>query len=357
MSDQQVPGAEAHTGPVTKESLFPDGLPGTPERKAFLAQSGLEAAGEPEGEAPAAELEEENLAEAQVDEGEVEEVETVQEAALGRMRLNDFLDAAGVSMEEFYRDVVVERDGAEVSVSKAWDDYKAQVQANEALLRERAELQEKANRAATSVPQPGISPDAQALAFQAQEKMRLISESDWSQMDAGHAANFKLDLRSQADQLWQQAQAKQAEHQGKVQTEMRNALEEADRQTRAQIPEWNDQSVRTSEVKAIKDHLSKYGISEQEADSVIDPRWRRVLRDAQKASADVTRVQKGAKTIRKVGRTVAPGARAGTPKMPTLQGARAALKKAKEGGANKDQLARERLAVTLPDIKPAKRVR
>jgi len=357
MSEQQAAGAEAHTGPVTKESLFPDGAPGTPERKAFLAQSGLEAAGEPEGEAPAAELEEENLAEAQVDEGAGEEVETVQEAALGRMRLNDFLDAAGVSMEEFYRDVVVERDGAEVSVSKAWDDYKAQVEANQALLRERAELQEKANKAATHVQKPGVSPEAQALAYQAQNIMQQIKDGDWSAMDDGAAAKMQNTWRIHAEDLWQQAQAKQAEHQAEVQKQMRSALEEADRQTRAQIPQWNDQSVRTLEVKAIKDHLSRYGISEQEADSVIDPRWRRVLRDAQKDSADVTRVQKGAKTIRKVGRTVAPGARAGTPKTPTLAGARAALQKAKEGGANKDQLVRERLAVTLPDIKPAKRVR
>lgn len=356
MTEEAQPAAEALLGNETKDELLPHGKPGTREwDKAVKQARRQEAAAPVETEADEDLEEAETLAEAQETQEQGEEAETAQEAALGRMRLNDFLDAAGVSMEEFYRDVVVERDGAEVSVSAAWDDYKTLKEANDALLRERSELNEKVNRSATQVQQPRVSPDAQLLANQAQMKLQQIAETDWSQVDAGTAANLKFDLQAQAQQLWQQAQSKQAEHDQKLQGEFRTAMEEADRLTRAQIPEWNDQTVRNTEWKAIGDMLTRYGIQPQEVDSVVDPRWRRFFRDALKASAEKARIQQGARKIRKVGKTVAPGARAGMTKTPTLAGARAQLKSAREQGATKGEMTRQRLNVQLPDIKPVKR--
>lgn len=356
MSDDATAAVEAPEGQMTKESLFPTGQPESLERaRWFRDQNRQEAAETPESEAGEVE-EEENLAEAQETEQEIE-AETVQEAALGRMRLKEFLDAAGVSMEEFYRDVMVERDGTEVSVSQAWDDYKQLKDANETLLRERSELVEKVNQSATRVMQPGVSPEAQALANQAQMKMQQIAETDWSQVDPGMAANMKFDLQAQAQQLWQQAQAKQAEHQTAMQGEMRKALDEADRLTRAAIPEWNDQAVRNTEFKAIKDMVSAYGIQPQEVDEVIDPRWRRFLRDQLQTNAKQARIQQGARKIRKVSKTLSPGARAPIAKAPTLDGARAQLQKAREGGATKPELDALRLQVQLPDVPKPKRRR
>ena len=357
-TEDQAQSQEA--GGLSKEALFPGGMPGTREWKEDVARQ-REAAKTAELEPETAEGEaetEEDLAEAQVDQSEAEGAEQAQEVALGRMRLKEFLDAAGVSMEEFYRDVVVERDGAEVSVSQAWDDYKSLKQANDALLRERSELAEKVEKAAVQVPQQGISPEAQALATQAQMRMQQITTTDWSQVDPGQAANIKFDLRQQAEDLWQQAQGKQAEHERNMRSELKKALDEADRQTRAAIPEWNDQAVRTTEWKGIGDMLSGYGIAQQEIDGVVDPRWRRFLRDALKASGERARIEAGVRKINKVGgKTLSPGARATQPTTSTLAGARAQLKRARSEGARGDQLAAERLRVQLPDMKPGKKRR
>lgn len=258
-------------------------------------------------------------------------------------------------MEDFYRDVTIDRDGAEVSVSQAWDDYRTLKDANDTLLRERAELVEKANQAATRVMQPGVSPEAQSLANQAQMKLQQIHETDWSQVDPGMAANMKFDLQAQAQQLWRQAEAKQAEHQQALHVEATKAMEEADRLTRAAIPEWNDPSVRSTEWRAIGDMLRPYGIQPQEVDTVVDPRWRRFFRDALKTNARQARIKQGVRKVQKVGKTLSPGARVATPKTPTLDGARAQLQKAKESGMTKSQLARERLNVELPDVPRPKR--
>lgn len=356
MSEEATAAAEAQAGEVmTKESLFPEGLPDSVERARNFRDHRREAAKVELPELADGEGETDNLAEAQETDEQDQEAEEAQEAALGRMRLKDFLNAAGVSMEEFYRDVVVERDGAEVPVSAAWDDYKSLQEANDALLRERVELQEKVNRSATQMQQPGISQEAQMLANRAQIKLQQIAETDWSQIDPGQAANLKIDLRAQADQLWAQAQQKQAEHHEKQQQEVRKVLEEADRQVRAAIPEWNDSAVRAADWRAIGDMLSGYGIGQQEIDSVIDPRWRRFFRDALQSKAQTARITQGAKKIRKVGKTLSPGSRAPISKTPTLRGARAQLKAARDQGATKSELHRARLQVELPDIKPVKR--
>jgi len=339
----KIAGAPEAAPAHTKESLFPEGWEKTLDQP--------EAAAESEDETEQETTEDgEDLAEAQGATGEGDESEQEQEAALGRMELNDFLRETGITHEEFYHDIYKVEDGKEVSMSAAWDERKRLQEANDALIRERGELQERVNQTATHVQQPGWSPEAQTLANQAQMKMQQIAETDWSQLDPGQAANIKFDLQAQAQHLWAQAQQKQGEHQQALQKHMQEAMAEADRQTRALIPEWNDQGVRTTEWKSIGDMLNPYGIRQEELDTVVDPRWRRFFRDALQSRREKARIQAGAKKLRKVGKTLGGGARAAMKKTPTLEGAKHALTKARKDGASKSQLEAMRLQVELPEL-------
>ena len=307
---------------------------------------------EQETESVLDEVADEHLAEAQDETEQAEAAEDAQEVALGRMRLNDFLDAVGLTMEEFYRDIVVDRDGKEVSVSKAWDDYKTVAEANSALLRERSELQERLNQASTQMPTQQVDPEAQNLANQAQMKLQAIEATDWSQWEPGAAANAKLDLQMQAQQLWTQAQQKQAHHEQETQVRMRKALEEADRQTRSLMPEWNDLNVARSEWRGVADMANHYGIGQQEIDAIVDPRWRHLLRDMTRANAQTKRIAAGAKKLNKIGKTMGAGSRGSIErKKPTLRDAKQALADAKKAGASRQEIERMRLNVELPPLK------
>ena len=321
----------------TRESLFPPGWD-KPEN-----EQGPEAAEEVSEETP----EDESLAEARADEGEAIEAEKVPEAALGRMRLNDFLDAAGVSMEEFYRDVYVVRDGKEVSVSAAWDEHKRLSEANDALLRERNELQEKVNVTQASAPTPGVSPEAQALMAQAQIYAQALQTTDWSQMDPATAANQKFDLQQAAMTMQQQAQAKQMEYQQGLQKQAETARLEAERQTRAAIPEWSDSRVYETEWREIGDMLHSYGVTPQETAEITDPRIRRLLRDHLKLRGEKQRIVEGARKVRKVSKTLGAGSRTPEKGKPTLKDVKQMLKDAKDKGATREEMQKMRLQVPL----------
>lgn len=338
MSESQIAPESAEV--MTRESLLPSGWdkprPKQPEPAEDVPDSELE-----EGET-------ETFAESQEDTEQHNESESSPEAVIERMKLNKFLDDAGVSMDEFYRQVYVERDGKEVSVSKAWDDYSELTQANEALLRERGELQEKLNHISTQVPMQDTSPEAEVLARQAEVKLQAIRDTDWSKWEPGAAANAKLDLQMQAQDLWAKAQQKQVEHEQGRRTAVAKAIDEADRQTRSRIPQWNDAKVKEQEWNAVADMAKQYGISRQELDTAISPAWRHMLRDAMVAKAEKERVAKGVKKVRKVGTMLKSGARSTPgPKKGSLEGAKETLAKARESGMTHEELVQMRLKVPL----------
>ena len=306
--------AQAEAKPLTREDLFPKGNSETEEsQKELFEDDKAEAASE-------------DLAEVQEQD---EQGEEGQEAGLGRMKLKDFLSAAGVSMEEFYRDVYVDKDGKEVSISAAWDDRDNLRTAHEALLRERTELQERLNQAAVQAPPQGISPEAQALMSQVQIYQTALTQTDWSQVDPATAANQKLDLQMAIQQLQQQAQTKQIEYQAQQQDQFVKAQAEAERQIRAKIPEWSDSAVLETERRGIADMLSSYGLQPQEIEAIYDPRVWHMLRDAWKARASQARISEGAKKIRKVSKTLGVGSRGASDKKLTPEQVRKAISKAK----------------------------
>lgn len=331
MSDLKSPSEVKET--YTRESLLPEGW----DKQLNKPEAAEEVV--PEEVQP-----DDDLAEAQDDTEQAEEALTQSEATAERMNLKDFAEQAGWSLEEFYRDLYRVEDGQEVSVSQAFDERKQLKQANDALLRERQELQEKVNQGSVTVPQKGISPEAQQLMTQAQIYQQQLTQADWSNVDPAIAANQKLDLQMAAQQLVMQAQAKQQEYEAEQQKQLKAAYEEADRQTRSRIPEWNDAKVREADFQRIKDNAASYGIRSEEIETIVDPRYRHWLRDLVKAKADVTRIEQGAKKIRKVSKTLGSGARVPqkTGKS-TLKDVSRELSKAKADGRTREQLRNMRL--------------
>jgi len=335
MTDQNSAAEER----PTLESLFP-------ERYGKPAETEPEGALETETEESVAD---ESLAEVQEDEDEqTEEPEAESsEGTIGKMPLKDFLGAAGVTHEEFYRDVYVERDGEQVSISKAWDDYKSVKEANDSLLRERAELKKQVDTQATQVPAGNTSPEAQAFIAQAQVYQQVLEKTDWSQMDAGQAASQKFDIQNAVNQLVGQAQQAQMKWQGEMQEKWKKAQEESDRQTRSRIPEWNDGTVRGTETTAMKDWAAGYGFSSAEFESIHDPRVMHILRDAWKATQTRKRIEQGAKKIRRVPKTtLGSGARETAP---ASKSAKQHLENAREAiGKATTDAERRRIRLTTP---------
>ena len=327
---------------VTKESLFPEGWdkPTKPE-----------AAAEPTTPEPVEEEvvedTEENLAEAQDVDEQADEASQELEAALERMSIGEFTKQAGITQEEFYRDLYRLEDGKEVSVSQAFDERKALKEANDALLRERVELQEKVTQTSTQVPTQDIDPEAFQLAESAKYKLSLIEDTDWSQYEPGLAANTKLDLQMQAQALWRQAEMKQAAHNEQVQQRQKEAISNAYTEVLKRIPEWSTEQTRVAGWDALKKFAAPYGFQPHEIDQLVDPRLVHVFHDALQARAKEKRIEKGVKKVRKVGKVLSAGSR-GAPaeKKPTLDDARKALADARARGATQEEV--NNLLLRLP---------
>ena len=323
---------------LTREELFPEGWNKSEPEKASPVDTSDE---QPEDDT------EEQLAEAQ-DEERTEEPEP--ERSNGHMRLNRFFKEAGWELNDAYHSLMVERDGKEISISQALDEGKALQAAHDALLRERQALQEQLNQQATTLPTQGVSPEAQALMSQAQIYNQALTTTDWSQIDPGQAANQKMDLQLEIQRLQGQASAKQLEYQNELADKIAKARSEADRQTRARIPEWSDGMVMQSERRAIADMMNAYGLTQAEVETIVDPRVWHMLRDAQKAMADGKRIAEGAKKVRKVSKTLAAGNRSTQPKRKlTPEQMREQIKRAQEkGGKQGAQAARLAMEFDIP---------
>ena len=292
--------------------------------EAKLQESGLvpDGAGE---EQPEVAADDDVPAEAQPDEAEAKDE---LEAALGRMPLNKFLDLAGVSMEEFYRDVFVERNGAEVSVSQAWDDYQQLSESIDTLSRERDDLKQRLDQSATHVPQ-SFSPEAERFKATADVYRQALAQTDWSQMDPTAALAQKFEFKEAIDLCERQAREAEEKYQGDVRSKLMEARAEADRQTRTRIKTWADENIMRRDKQRIKDALAPYGIRANEVDMINDPRTWQAFLDLAELRGKVAAVTKGAEKVRKVPKTLGAGARAPTDRKMSVRDVKHRLNQAK----------------------------
>ena len=237
-----------------------------------------------------------------------------------------------------------------MTLSEAIDATDALRQANEALLRERSELQKKADIAATQAPTTDISPEVQALMARAEIFKAALEPANFEGVDAATAANQKFELMQNYNQLVQAAQVKQMEYnQGRAE-KMAQAKEEASRQIRSRIPEWSDAATRAQEETQIADLAHAYGYSRQEVEEILhtDPRGSHMLRDFLQARQKQARIEQGVQKIRKVPKTLPAQARVEA-KKPTLAEAGAKLRELRNSSRETQQKAR--LSIDLGGIR------
>ncbi len=307
---------------LTKESLFPPGvkqelIPPWKQEEQKMTDASSEAPSEETeetAEAPDAAAEAQDTSEA--DEQITDEEQELQQSdeTADSMRLYDFAKQAGWKLDEFYSGVTVPIDGQDVPIGQALNDIKSVREANEALLRERQELREKAQKSAAEMPVAQQSPDAMALMAQAQmyrqqlQGIMQAEQNDPNLVNDPGVASQKVNIDYTIRSLEQQAAQKQMEYDKGLQEQIRKTFEERDMQTRARIKEWNDPNVRQAEWTAISDELKADGVDNVDINQV-PPNMRAFLRRAWRAIAAEKRIKEGPKTIRKVGKVLPASAR------------------------------------------------
>ena len=329
-SQQQAPEVEQ---PLSREALL-DSI------QALKPKNPLEELAEvPEDpEQPQEELTGGEPAEAQ----EEDEGQEVREAALGRMSAADFAKATGITLEDLYRDVILSRDGKEVSISEMIDESKAHATALQALEQERTTLEQKLSQAQTAPPRGGMHPQAQALLMKAQVYNEAMQTTDWSTMEDGKAAKQQLEIQKAVGNLVQQAQAIEQQHQMALGQQFTAVREESDRQMRAAIPEWNDATLKAQEEQQIRDMAARYGYRAEEINAIHDPRARRMMRDLLKATQRTARINEGAKKLKKLSKTMESGSR--QPERKPTQGD--VRKKLRDPSLTREEA--QRLRLTMP---------
>lgn len=287
----------------------PPGVPKDP----LPQQAAEEPAVAPEIEA--AELASEEIAdESQVEETEVteDEEETQEEDAGLDMSIGQFANAAGVTLKDIYHGVKLP-DGR--TVSQAVDEGNERQTQLEQLQTERNQLQEQLQNAQTQAVQ-GESQEVLEYEVTASLLQKALDEADFSQMDQGQAANYRLNQMNLINQYRQAAQVKRGEQQGKQQERMGKALMEANTVLLGKVPEWASQEVAGRENKAMGAYLLSRGFSPEELQWIDrTPKIKLLVRDAWKSEAKQAEIKKGAQKVRKITKTLKPGAKMGSGKV------------------------------------------
>ena len=144
---------------------------------------------------------------------------------------------------------------------------------------------------------------------------KQLDSADFSGMDQGAAANLRLNYMNTIQKLRDQAQVKRAESQGKQQESMYQALEASNREMLSAVPEWVSPEVAGRENKAMGDFLRSRGFSDQDLFTIDrSPKYKLLVRDAWKALAKQAEIKRGAKKVRKISKTLKPGAMKGSSK-------------------------------------------
>lgn len=330
---------------LTREALFPPGSPGTPEYKGgwdnieeLADEPAPSTDDEPDG-APG------NDVQADAQEDEPESGDQAPDEVSSKITAKDFAKAAGWSLEEFYRDVLVKVNGEDIPLSDVLNEYPTLHSAREALSRERDELQGKLNQAAVQPTQamPQMPEEISEKLFEAKMCERALAEGNWQGMDSGQASQQQISLMTRAQTLRNEANELVVKHHQEVQAGFQKLRDEADKQVRQLIPEWADSRVRAQDERANRDFVQAWGFRPEEYDNSADPRMRRMVQAFRQLSAKVKKVETKAKQVRKVSKTVSAGARQGLNERVSLDDAKRKINEA-QGASNKQKA---RLTVPL----------
>ncbi len=263
--------------------------------------SGVSEEEQPEQEIEATEEATEETAESQTEEPETEVEEQSDEGL--NMSIGQFANAAGVTLRDMYG--IRMPDGR--TLSQAVDEGKEQQATLGRLQTENSQLKEQLSKAQTSFV-PMDDPEALALEKEAEVYQKALDNADWSQVDPGVAANQKLEYRDVIDKLRRAAQGKREENAVKQRDAHRQALMVANQELLKHIPEWNSAEIYARDNRAMGDFLTSEGFTNEDL-SIFDtyPVAKKFMYKAWKAMAKQKEIERGAKKVRKISKSLSPG--------------------------------------------------
>lgn len=250
------------------------------------------------------EVSQESAEESQVEETEVTEDEEAQVEDGGLdMSIGQFANAAGVTLKDIYS--VTLSDGR--TLSQAVDEGNERQAQLQNLQTERNQLQEQLQKAQSAAVQ-GDAPEVLELELTANLMQQALDNADFSQMEPGQAATYRLDQMNLIAQYRQAAQVKRGEQQVKWHEQMGKSLQEANAVMLGQVKEWVSPDVMASDNKAMGNYLLGRGFTNEELQWIDrTPKFKLLVRDAWKSEAKQAEIKKGAKKVRKISKTLKPG--------------------------------------------------
>lgn len=173
-----------------------------------------------------------------------------------------------------------------------------------------------------------ISKDMQTALSTKLALEQQYNSTNWKELeetDPGQAALYQQKLQAAHGQVMAQYQQAEIQHQQVMQQAQQNALVQANQKLLQDIPEWNDATVRQTEVGDLTNTAKQFGFTDQDMSGISDPRVVMLLRrltqlekQAKISSEAVKRVQKAPKVLKGAGR-----------KAPKVNNADQLIKKAK----------------------------
>lgn len=121
-----------------------------------------------------------------------------------------------------------------------------------------------------------------------QKQIAQFEQIDWQSLadtDPVQATKLNIQyqqLQRQAGMKYQELQQAQAQNDQLTANQRQQMLVQAQSDLKARIPEFNDPKTAEAVSQKIKTTAREYGISPQELDAIIDPRYVHVLHDAMK---------------------------------------------------------------------------
>ena len=240
----------------------------------------------------------------QSDDAEITDEQSVENETWPGMDIKQFASEVGLTMPEVFHGIRLS-DGR--TLSESVDETRA-LRANfDRLQTENSQLKEQLSKAQTSFV-PMDDPEALALEKEAEVYQKALDNADWSQVDPGVAANQKLEYMRVISQLKDAAKAKRTENATKQRDAQMTALMAANQELLKHIPEWNSAEIYARDNRAMGDFLTSEGFTNEDL-SIFDtyPVAKKFMYKAWKAMAKQKEIERGAKKVRKISKSLSPG--------------------------------------------------
>lgn len=211
--------------------------------------------------------------------------------------VSDFAAAVGWEAKDVYDGIMVPLDDGQepLSLGQLKNSHQNLIREHNALKEQHTQLEQQA---AGGGVQPGAMSQEMIQAYGHLASLdRMEEQTDWKDLerrDPGQAALRRqkfAEARQEVGDYMQELQGKQREA-------MQAARQQATTKMVELIPSWSDQTAKSADFATIKARMAEVGFSEQEANSIMDPRTMVLLKELIDLRAQVAQAQGAVKRVR-----------------------------------------------------------